>query len=207
MDTQIVEEAFVEDINNILSSGEVSNLYKSDEFEEVSWLLCWLTTGRRTKWTAWTVLTLHTWIKGKVLPYLLLSIVPGTDPRVQAVSPWATLSLPPGGRMPSLRQACTFKFSLSLIYQLRRDEMLSWFGLLTCSRWFTRYSGHPSAASRAWDRKSSPAKDRRSTTVQCNSYLYIILELAFLLRARWSGTYCKIIYVIHCLVKTLLGDH
>ena len=36
MDTQIVEEAFVEDINNILSSGEVSNLYKSDEFEEVS---------------------------------------------------------------------------------------------------------------------------------------------------------------------------
>jgi len=37
MDTQIVEESFVEDINNILSSGEVSNLYKPDEFEEVSW--------------------------------------------------------------------------------------------------------------------------------------------------------------------------
>jgi len=35
MDTQIVEESFVEDINNILSSGEVSNLYKADEFEEV----------------------------------------------------------------------------------------------------------------------------------------------------------------------------
>jgi len=35
MDTQIVEESFVEDINNILSSGEVSNLYKPDEFEEV----------------------------------------------------------------------------------------------------------------------------------------------------------------------------
>ena len=36
MDTQIVEESFVEDINSILSSGEVSNLYKSDEFEEVA---------------------------------------------------------------------------------------------------------------------------------------------------------------------------
>ena len=40
MDTQIVEESFVEDINNILSSGEVSNLYKPDEFEEVVILLC-----------------------------------------------------------------------------------------------------------------------------------------------------------------------
>lgn len=35
MDTQVVEESFLEDINNILSSGEVSNLYKPDEFEEV----------------------------------------------------------------------------------------------------------------------------------------------------------------------------
>ncbi|XP_031567025.1 dynein heavy chain 2, axonemal-like, partial [Actinia tenebrosa] len=34
-DTQVLEETFLEDINNILSSGEVPNLYKPDEFEEV----------------------------------------------------------------------------------------------------------------------------------------------------------------------------
>ena len=36
VDTQVVEESFLEDINNILSSGEVPNLYKADEFEEVN---------------------------------------------------------------------------------------------------------------------------------------------------------------------------
>ncbi|XP_058531818.1 dynein axonemal heavy chain 2 isoform X3 [Ochotona princeps] len=35
VDTQIVDESFLEDINNILSSGEVPNLYKADEFEEI----------------------------------------------------------------------------------------------------------------------------------------------------------------------------
>ncbi|KAM5307672.1 dynein axonemal heavy chain 2 [Glossophaga mutica] len=34
-DTQIADESFLEDINNILSSGEVPNLYKTDEFEEI----------------------------------------------------------------------------------------------------------------------------------------------------------------------------
>ncbi|KAM9717113.1 dynein axonemal heavy chain 2 [Menidia menidia] len=34
-DTQILDESFLEDVNNILSSGEVPNLYKQDEFVEV----------------------------------------------------------------------------------------------------------------------------------------------------------------------------
>ncbi len=34
-DTQVAEEAFLEDINNLLSSGEVPNLFKPDEFEEI----------------------------------------------------------------------------------------------------------------------------------------------------------------------------
>ncbi|XP_028725159.1 dynein heavy chain 2, axonemal [Peromyscus leucopus] len=35
VDTQIADDSFLEDINNILSSGEVPNLYKADEFEEI----------------------------------------------------------------------------------------------------------------------------------------------------------------------------
>lgn len=38
-DTQVVEEQFLEIVNNMLSTGEVANLYKSDEMENVSWLI------------------------------------------------------------------------------------------------------------------------------------------------------------------------
>lgn len=34
-DTQVPDESFFEDINNILSSGEIPNLYKNEEIEEV----------------------------------------------------------------------------------------------------------------------------------------------------------------------------
>ncbi|XP_052739543.1 dynein axonemal heavy chain 2 [Bicyclus anynana] len=34
-DTQIVEETFTEVVNNLLSSGEITNLYKPDEFEDI----------------------------------------------------------------------------------------------------------------------------------------------------------------------------
>ena len=49
-------------------------------------------------------------------------------------------------------------------YRPRKDEWLSWPSWLTCSGWLTHISGHPSAAGRAQDRESSPARDRRSTT-------------------------------------------
>lgn len=35
-DTQVVEEQFLEIVNNMLNTGEVANLYKSDEMEDVS---------------------------------------------------------------------------------------------------------------------------------------------------------------------------
>lgn len=38
-DTQVVEEQFLEIVNNMLSTGEVANLYKSDEMDDVSWLI------------------------------------------------------------------------------------------------------------------------------------------------------------------------
>ena len=50
-------------------------------------------------------------------------------------------------------------------YRPRKDERLSWPCWLTYSGWPTHISGHPSAAGRAQDRESSPARDQRSTTV------------------------------------------
>jgi len=51
------------------------------------------------------------------------------------------------------------------IYRPRKDERLTWPSWLTYGGWLTHISGHPSAAGRAQDRESSPARDRRSTTV------------------------------------------
>ena len=49
-------------------------------------------------------------VKGKFLPYSLPSVRPGADAGVQAVSPQATWSYPPGGRLSllSARPAVTF---------------------------------------------------------------------------------------------------
>lgn len=35
IDTQIVEEEFLEDINNMLNSGEVPNLFEGDDYEKI----------------------------------------------------------------------------------------------------------------------------------------------------------------------------
>jgi len=48
--------------------------------------------------------------KGKVPPYSLLSVGPGADPDVQAVSPQVTLSHPLGGRLPLLSTGPAFTF-------------------------------------------------------------------------------------------------
>jgi len=41
-------------------------------------------------------------VKGKSFPYSILSVGPGADPGVQAVSPQVTVSHTPGGRLPLL---------------------------------------------------------------------------------------------------------
>ena len=68
------------------------------------------------------------------------------------------MALPVNGSTHLIPAYCSF-------YRPRNDERLSWPSWLTYSWWLTHISGHPSAAGRAQDRESSPAKDRRSTTV------------------------------------------
>ena len=62
----------------------------------------------------------------------------------------------------------TSNCSLLLIYRPRKDERMSWPSWLTCSGRLTHISGHPLAAGQAQNSESSPAKDRRSTTVLRN---------------------------------------
>ena len=74
------------------------------------------------------------------------------------------------------------------IYQPQKDERLSWPSWLTYSGWFAHISGHPSAAGRAQDRESSPARDRRSTSVprhqlrNKDSDKYLVLQVCFACR-------------------------
>jgi len=35
-DTQIMYESFLEDINNILNTGEITNLYQKEDFEKMT---------------------------------------------------------------------------------------------------------------------------------------------------------------------------
>ena len=34
-DTQIVNETFLEDVNNILNTGEITNLYEDEDFKNI----------------------------------------------------------------------------------------------------------------------------------------------------------------------------
>ena len=61
-------------------------------------------------------------------------------------------------------------------YRPRNDERLSWPSWLTCSGRLTHVSGHPSAAGRAQDRESSPARDRRSTTVPRHKWVVQLIN-------------------------------
>jgi len=75
------------------------------------------------------------------------------------------------GPLAELGKWRTSNCSLLLIYLPRKDKRLSRPGWLTYSGRLTHISGHPSAAGRAQDRKSSPVKDQRSTSVPRNQIL------------------------------------
>jgi len=55
--------------------------------------------------------------------------------------------------------------------RMKGRVQVSWPGWLTCSARFTHSNGHPSSTGRAQDRETSPARDRRSTTVLRNQLL------------------------------------
>jgi len=54
-------------------------------------------------------------------------------------------------------------------YRPRKDERLSWPSWLTRSGWFTHTSDHPSAAGRAQDRESSPARPETDVLPLCHA--------------------------------------
>jgi len=58
--------------------------------------------GDKFSWWTWNRWTAEVKGKGKGFPYSILSVGPGADPGVQAVSLQVTVSHPPGGRLPLL---------------------------------------------------------------------------------------------------------
>ena len=109
--------------------------------------------------------------------------MPGADPSVQAVSPqvtkpstWQLVAITFRRYLRSFHQMAPTVAHISFQLTTHLSTLKGWkaelAGLvnglvgewLTCMGWFTRKSGHPSAASQAWDRESSPTRDRRSTT-------------------------------------------
>ena len=72
-------------------------------------------------------------------------------------------------------------------YRPRKDERLSWPSWLTYSGWFTHISGHPSAAGRAQDRESSPARDRRSTTVLRHQLALTCVKMCAAIYGHYTG--------------------
>ena len=95
------------------------------------------------------------------------------DPRLQL----ANITTPFNHTRPSTRKHSSYGATTNEIADMQLqltthlstlDESLSWPNWLTCGGRFTHISGQPSAAGRAQDRESSPAKERRYTTVPRN---------------------------------------
>jgi len=90
---------------------------------------------------------------------------------------------------------------LLLIYRPRKDERLSWPGWLTYSWRFTHISDYPSAAGRAQNRESSPAKDRRSTTEPRNQP-----RIAWIVDISTGFNFSKIIALLVCKQLQIYGN-
>ena len=84
--------------------------------------------------------------------------------------------------------------NLLLIYRPRKDERLSWPSLRTYSGLFTHISGYPSAAFRAQDRESLPAKDQHSTTAPRNQdFQPVSLKPLFFSVSAWMGDHLRLV--------------
>jgi len=128
----------------------------------------------------WQLISKSQWCCGAMLP-IHCPRKRTLDPRLQPASTPPLQSITPGLHPISIQQTAppwarcrTSDCCLLLIYRSREDERLSWPSWLTCSGCFSHISGHPSAAGRAQDRESSPAKDRRYTTVPRNQPKLVI---------------------------------